>query len=71
MDKYAQPMRFIQDHQLHVYMYAFMNFDTKTMPVEDHFLLQKKIVVNCKKMSTPVTVPKHWLQFSYIPSKYY
>ena len=39
--------------------------------MEDHFPATKTIVVNYKKMSTPGTVPKHRLGFSYILSEDY
>ena len=40
MDKYVQQKSFSNDHQLQVYMYAFMYFYHDTMPVEavDFFL---------------------------------
>ena len=41
------------------------------MPVIDHFPATKILVVKYKKISSPGTVPKHWLVFSYIRSKYY
>ena len=53
MDKYSQLKRFHHDHQLLVYIYAFMYVDPETMSVEDHFPATKAIVVNYKKMSTP------------------
>ena len=37
----------------------------------DHFPATKILVVKYKKISSPGTVPKHWLVFSYIRSKYY
>ena len=52
-------------------MYAFMCVDPETIQVEDHFPDTKKFVVNYKKMSTPGTFPKHWLEFSYKSSEYY
>ena len=46
-------------------MYAFMYVDPEKASVEDHFPATI-FFVNYKKMSTPGTVPKHWLRFSYI-----
>ena len=37
MDKYAQMKRFHYDHQLQVYMYAFMYVDLEIMEEEDYF----------------------------------
>ena len=45
-------------------MYAFMYVDPETIPVEDHFTATKTFVDNYNKISTPRTVPKHWLVFS-------
>ena len=52
-------------------MYSFVYVYPEKMPVEDHFYDTKPFVVNYKKMSTPVPVPKHWLVFSYIYSEDY
>ena len=48
-----------------------MYVDTETIPVEDHFTATKTFVDNYNKISTPRTVPKHWLVFSYICSEDY
>ena len=45
-----------------------MYVDPQTMPMDDHFPDTKIFVANYKKMSTPVTVTKNWLVFSYIRS---
>ena len=58
MDKYTQLKIFLYDHQLQVYIYAFMYVDPETIPVKDPFPYTKKIV-NYNKMSYPVMVPKH------------
>ena len=71
MDKYAQLNMFHYDHRLQVYIYDFIYVDPETMPAEDHFPATKKIVLRYKKISTPGTVPKHWLVFSYIFSEDY
>ena len=71
MNKYAQLKKFHIGHRLKVYMYAFMYVDPETVTMEDHFPATKSFFMNYKKISTPVTVPKHWLGFSYIRSKYY
>ena len=44
MAKYAQPNRFYNDLQLQVYMYAFMNVDTETIPVEEYSPVKKMFV---------------------------
>ena len=69
MDKYAEQKKFHHDHQLQVYMYAFMYVDPKTIPVEENFPATETFVVNQKEISTPGPVPKHWLGFSYICSE--
>ena len=56
--KYAQLKRFYYDPRLKLYMYTFMYVDPKTIPVEDHFPVTKKSVVNFKKISTPGPVSK-------------
>ena len=71
MNKYVQLKRFNHDHQHQVYMNDFMYVDTDTIPAEDNFLDKNVFVVTYKKMSTPGTVPKHWLGFSYIRSEEY
>ena len=43
----------------------------ETMPAEDHFTATKTFGKNCKKISISVTVPEHWLVFSYKRSKGY
>ena len=48
-----------------------MYVDHQTITVEEHFPDTKTFVVNYKKFSTPGTVTKHWLVFSYIRSEYY
>ena len=68
MYKYAQLKSFHHECQLQVYMYGFKNADPETTPVEDPFTATKTFVVNYKKMSPPVTVPKHSFGFSYIRS---
>ena len=68
MNKYAQLKRCHCDRQLQVYMYAFMYVNPKTMPIEDHFIATRTFVVNYNKTSTPGTVLKHQLVFSYIRS---
>ena len=52
-------------------MYAFVYVDPQTIPVEYHFPDIKAFVVIYKKISTPGTVPKYWLGFSYICSEDY
>ena len=66
MNKYTQLKKFQHDHQLQVYMYAFMHVDPETMPAKDKFPSIKSYVENHKKTPTPGPVPKHWLRFSYI-----
>ena len=61
MYKYAQVKNFLYDHQLQVYRYAFMYINPQTIPLENRFPAIKTFIVNYKKMSTPGTVPKHWL----------
>ena len=51
-------------------MYDFIYVDPHKMSVEDHFIAIT-FFVDYKKMSNPVTVPKHWLGFSYIRSEDY
>ena len=68
MDKYAQLKRFHHDRQLQVYMYAFMYINHQIMPLEDHFIATKTFLMNYKKISTPVTVPKNCIVFSRICS---
>ena len=46
-----------------------MYVDTEIIPVEDHF--PATFVLNYKKISTPGTVPKYRLGFSYISSEDY
>ena len=70
MDKYAQLKRFYHDIRIQVNMYAFVYIYPPKIPMEDHFPATTTFVVNYKKVSTQVTVPKHWLGFSYICSKY-
>ena len=71
MDKYALLKSFHHDRSLQVYIYAFMYVNTGTIIVEKYFPATKTFVENYKKMSTTGTVPKHWLVFTYISSKYY
>ena len=66
MDEFSQLKSFHHEHQLKVYMYDFMYIDPDTMPVEDYFPDTKMFIENCKKMSILVSVPKHWLGFSFI-----
>ena len=70
MDKYVRMDRFHHYRQLQVYIYAFMYIDSDTMQVEDSFPYAKTFVKNYNKISTPGPVPKHWLRFSYVLSKY-
>ena len=58
--------RFHHGGRLQVYMHDFVYVDPDTMTVEDHFPATKIFFVDYNKMSTTVTVPKHWLVFSYI-----
>ena len=44
---------------------------SQTMPLEKHFTATKTFVVNHKKITTPGTIPKHWLEFSYKHSEDY
>ena len=67
----SQLNMFHHDCQLQFYMYAFMYVDTETIPVEGHFPATKICVVNYKKISTPGTVPKHCLGFSYMHLEHY
>ena len=71
MDKDAQLRRFYHDHLLQVWLYTFMYVDPDTIPVEDNFPATKQFVLDYKKISTPGTVPKYCLGFSYIRSEYY
>ena len=71
MDKYAQLKRFHHELRLKFYMYALMYVYPETIPEGDHFTATKKFVENCKKMSTPVPVSKHWIGFCYICSEDY
>ena len=48
-----------------------MYVDTETMSKEEYFTATQIFVEKYKKMSSPATVPKHWLGFSYISSEYY
>ena len=48
-----------------------MYVDHDTILLWDHFPATKICVVNYKKISTPGTVPKYWLVFSYIRSEDY
>ena len=50
-------------------MYAFVYVDPETIPVEYHFTDTKTFVVNYNKISTPGTVSKRWIGFSYIHSE--
>ena len=68
MDKYAKLKRLHHDLRLQVYIYNFIYVDTDTIPVDENFTTKKTYVLNYKKMSTPGTVPKNWLGFSYIVS---
>ena len=71
MDKYAQMKGCHYDHRLQVYMYAFMYVSPNILEEEEYFPTTKNIVANYKKMSTPGSVPKYWLGFSYIGSEDY
>ena len=71
MYKYEQLKRFHHGHQLQIYMYALMYADPEKMPVDGNFPATKYFFANCKKLSTPGTIPKHWLGFSYIHSEDY
>ena len=71
MDKYAQLKKFHHDRRVQVYMYAFMYVYPDTIPLWGHFTATKTFVVNYKKMSTPGSVPKHWLGLNYICSEDY
>ena len=71
MYKYAQLNRFHHDSQLQLYMYAFMYVYLKTITLKDHFTSTKTYVLNYNKMSTPGTLPKHWIGFNYIRSEDY
>ena len=66
--KYSQLKRFCHDHQLQVYMYAFIYVYPQKMTVKDDFPATKTFVVNYKKISSQGQVPKHWHGFSYILS---
>ena len=48
-----------------------MSIDPKTMEEEDYFPATKTFVENYMKISTPGSVPKHWIGFSYIRSEYF
>ena len=71
MDKYAQTKKCPHDRQIQIYMYSFMSVDPETITVEEYFSDTKTYIKNQKKISTPVSVPKHWLGFSYIRLEYY
>ena len=71
MDKYAQLNRFHNNRQLQVYMYNFMYVYPEMIPVDDHFPDAKNFVDNYKKMSTPGSVPNHFIVYSHIRSEYY
>ena len=71
MYKYAKLRRFYHDCRLQFYIYDFIYVDVQTIPLEDHFTAKKAFVLNYKKISTPGSVPKHWLGFSYIRSEDY
>ena len=71
MYKYAQLKRFHHDRRIQVYMDDFMYVDTEKMPVEDHFTSYNYFGCELQKISTPVTVPKHWPMFSYMRSEDY
>ena len=71
MNKYSQLKRFNHDRRRQFYMYAFIYVDPETTPVENHFPATENFFVNYNKISTPGTVPKHWLGFSYIRSDDY
>ena len=66
MDKYDLLKIFHHGHRLQVYMYDLMYVDPETIPVVDYFPATKTFFENYKKMSTPGSVPKHWIRFSYI-----
>ena len=48
MDKYTLLKRFHNDLQLRFYMYAFMYVNSETMPEEDYFRLQKRLLRNTR-----------------------
>ena len=48
-------------------MYVFPD----TIPVEDYFPATKTFFGKYKKISTPESVPKPWIVFSFIHSEYY
>ena len=52
-------------------MHAFMYVYPEKIPEEEYFTDTKFFPGNYKKTSTPVPVPNHWLEFSYIRSEYY
>ena len=49
MNRYLQLKRSHHDCQLEVYIYAFTYVDPETMPAEDYFLLQKRLLITTKK----------------------
>ena len=49
MDKYAQLKRFHNDLRLQVYMYSFMYVDQEKMPVGEHFLAKKCLLITTRK----------------------
>ena len=57
--------------QIQVYMYALMYVNTVKMEEEDYIPDTKIFFENYNNMSTPGTVPKHWLGFSYIRPIFY
>ena len=63
--------RFNHYHWLQFYVYDFMYIDDETPSEEEYFPDTNKFVYNCKKRSTTVPVPKNWIRFNYICSKYY
>ena len=65
-DIYALIKRFYYEHRIQVYVYAFMYADTKTMVEEQLFLTIQRIVEKYNRRSNIVSVPRSWLEFSYI-----
>ena len=67
MAKYAQPNRFYNDLQLQVYMYAFMNVDTETIPVEEYSPAKKCLLRNKRKYQMQDQYQKiGWYLFTYV-----
>ena len=70
MDKY-ELMKMLHYYCRSIYMYAFMYIDPETMIQEDYFPDTKTFVAKYKRRSTPIIVPKKWIELSYINSKDY